>query len=192
MPAIVTIPVGTILPSLRWDVDWPVQMNKSDWSRGRKIMGLPGMPTWFVKASPPPMVTETAVRRWRSIIMQLEGPTNKLRLPSAPNQHPGPNPTMAAVNVSLKSMTLSSAAGLHDGMLGTVTTAAGYERMFLIVGEPSGAVINFTPELTDAPTVGAVVEIKNPCALVSLVGTKQGWDDNNGAAVFVFDAEESF
>lgn len=190
--AIIPLPTGFEVTSVKYDVDWPAQHNRPEFAPGRgRLRGLPGLPAWYFSAVLRAQATETTVRRWRSFKMRLRGIENSFKLPLAPNQFAGANPTVTAVGSDGLSLTLSSGAGLLDGMLGTVALPSGRHRLFVLGADAVGNIVTFQPELPEVPVVGTTVEFRNPYSLVAQMDTRQGWTDANGNANFAFDCEEA-
>lgn len=173
----------------RYDIDVPGQANRSEWTSTRQYVGLPGAETWYGHAAFLPVSREREKRLLRSFLLRLDGQLNSFKLPMAPGQHAGPNPTVSAI-VSPNSVTLSSAAGLHDGMFATIISN-GKGRLVVLTADPSGNTITFKPRLRVNPVGGSTVEIMNPYSEVVLLNPRNGFDDDEGVQTLEFDVEEA-
>lgn len=183
------IPLPPIYLRIRsLELDVPGQTNRSDWGGGRQVIGGPGADTWYAKCAFLPSGREREKRRLWAFLLSMKGEQNWFQLPKAPNQHPGPNPTVAAV-LDANTVTLSSAAGLEAGMFATFYYA-GRNRLVGLKGDPVGNTISFEPFLRGVPAVGSLVEIRNPFADMSFSNPRNGIDEDEGVATLEFDAEE--
>ena len=176
----------------RFDIDVPGQANRSDWTGSRQGVGQPGADTWYANAAFLPAATETDKRLLRVFLYSMRGSVNWFRLPRSPGQHPGPNPTVAAV-VDEFTITLSSAAGILPGMWATFTTGAKTRLVNILATNVGGNVnrISFEPLLRTDPAVASTVEIMNPFCEMVLSNPRNGFDTDEGVDTLEFDAEEA-
>jgi hypothetical protein len=172
----------------RLDLDVPGQSNRGDWTGTRQYVGGPGAEVWYARAAFLPVATERDKRHLRAFLWGLRGGQNWFRLPVAPNQHGGPNPTVAEV-LDPNTVQLNSTAGLSHGMFATFTYGA-TTRLVGIKGTPVDNTISFEPFLRADPAVASVVEVINPYSEMSLSNPRNGFDDDEGVATLEFDAEE--
>jgi len=172
----------------RFDIDVPGQANRSDWTSTRQYVGQPGAPTWYGRCAFLPAAIERHKRLLRAFLLDLDGGLNWFRLPMAPGQHAGPNPTVAGV-IDENTIVLSSAAGLSAGMWATFT-AGGRTRLVGLRADPVGNTISFKPFLRSDPALGSTVEIMNPYCEVVLSSARNGFDEEEGVATLELDVEE--
>ena len=114
-------PEALILNSLTLDV--PDQMNRSIWTRRRKIVGLPGAEMWMASFSIEPLATEDDERPWRAFLFNLRGRQNHFNYPLPRQRHVGGKPLVNAASGSgytlpldgmQPSTTLSTCTALHS------------------------------------------------------------------------------
>lgn len=172
----------------RLELDVPGQTNRSELTGTRQHVGMPGADTWYAKAAFLPAATVRDQRLLWAFQLALRGEQNWFRLPRFPGQHPGPNPTVAAV-LDPNTVQLSSAAGLSAGMAATFTYG-GRTRLVGLVGDPVGNTISFEPFLRGNPAVGSAVEIRTPFCEMSFSNPRNGIDEEDGVATLEFEAEE--
>lgn len=175
----------------RFDIDVPGQANRSDWSGTRQGVGQPGADTWYADAAFLSVATEKNKRLLRVFLYSLRGIQNHFRLPRSPGQHPGPNPTVAAV-VDPNTITLSSAAGILPGMWATFITGTSTRLVNVMATNVGGNAnrISFEPFLRSDPAVASAVEIMNPFCDMVLSGARNGFDDDDGVETLEIAAEE--
>lgn len=176
----------------RFDIDVPGMTNRSDWGGGRQHVGGPGAETWYAKCAFLPSARERDKRRLWAFLLAMRGEQNWFRLPKAPDQHPGPNPTVVEV-LDANTVVLSSAAGLEAGMFATFSynaLAGPKKRLVGLKGDPAGNTVSFEPFLRGMPAAGSVVEVQNPYAEMSFSNPRNGMDEDEGVATVEFDAEE--
>lgn len=177
----------------------PAQINRSAWTGGRKVVGLPGAEVWSGKVTVGPIATEDEERPWRAFQFGLRGPQNWFKMLLPCQAHSGNRPTVASgasngYTLPLTGMTASTTilpAGSHmtvplpSGRIRTVVLTAA------LVANGSGAgTATFEPALTEVPTLAATVETKNPYIAFSAVDPAQGFAFSNGVSSASFDVEE--
>lgn len=178
----------------------PSQVNRSAWTGGRKVVGLPGAEMWTGKVSIGPLATENEERPWRAFLFALRGPQNWFRLLLPCQAHSGNRPTVASgasngYTLPLTGMTVSSTI-LPAGSHMTVPLPSGRKRTVVLtaalVANGSGnGTATFVPALTEVPTLAATVETKDPYIALSAVDPKQGFVYAGGVASTGFDVEEA-
>lgn len=179
-----------------------VQVNRSGWTGTRQAVALPGAAYWSVAGEFVPVIGSANVLRWRAFFVSLRGSMNKFRVRVVQDQQTGAsNPTVrtgatAGTSVPLQGLPASSTV-LLAGMMMTVTLPSGHERLVCLTanltsnGSGQGTA-TFVPELSEAPTAGAAVEIRWPTALVALTAPVTGWDVVAGKRYsFAIEAEEA-
>lgn len=193
--AIIPVPAGAEFTNLVFEPDFPAQVNRTEWARGRKVVGLPGLPKWFIKGVLKLQSTETSIRLWRSFKMKLRGVENTFKIPvltGSAAQIPSANPTVVSVSANGLFVVVSSAANLKEGMYGTVALPSGHHRLFVLSADPISTLLSIQPELPETPTAGTAIEFRAPYALVAQIETRGGWEDSDGNAFFAFDTEEAY
>lgn len=185
--AIIPLP-PLFLKIRRLDIDVPGLGVRSEWTGTRQYIGLPGADTWYARAAFMQTAREREKRYLRAFLAALRGGANRFRLPVAPNQHPGPNPTVAAV-LDPNTVTLSDATGLVPGMYLTFLYLE-TGRLVTITGIADDTV-SFEPFLRVNPAVGNLVEAINPFCEMSLSNMRNGFDDDEGVYTLEFEAEEA-
>lgn len=195
---ILTVPDSEAVIIDRFDLDTPAQVNRSAWTKRRKVIDLPGAQMWSFQFHIEGVNTELAERPWRSFLVRLGGPANPFRLPVACSQHTGPKPRTQE-NSSGSTLRLSGFAGaqsMYAGQYLTVPLPSGHERLVMIINDfiadgGGNAIATVLPPLDEVPVSGLTVESINPWALVALPDSRNGWSLSDGISDFQFTAEEA-
>ena len=195
---IVPIPADLFLDGLTLVA--PSQVNRSEWTGRRKVIGAPGREYWRGKASIVDIVTEAEERQWRAFLFALDGPVNWFRWPLPCNNHIGPKPTVAAGAGNGYSLPLTGMQPntriLEAGQFMTVPLPSGHSRAVcltadLVTNGSGNATAQFRPALGEIPTLGATVETARPFVPMSAVSVEQGFSQANGVSGTSFDVEEA-
>lgn len=178
----------------------PAQVNRSEWTRRRKVIGQPGRESWRGQATIDTLTTEDQERPWRAWLFGLDGPVNWFRWPLPCNRHIGGKPTVAAgagdgYELDLEGMT-PNALILRAGQFMTVPLPSGHARAVCLLedlrSDGSGeATAVFRPALTEAPAEDAVVETADPYIPMCLTESEQGFALADGVSGASFDVEEA-
>lgn len=178
----------------------PSQVNRSEWTGKRKVVGLPGAELWRGKATIDTMATEAEERPWRAFLLALRGPENWFRWPLPCHRHIGPKPTVDTGATDGYSLPLKgiqpNARILEAGQYMTVPLPSGYSRAVCLTAElradGSGqAIAYFEPALGEVPAEDAEVETVDPYIAMALVSPEQGFTLSNGVSGSSFDVEEA-
>lgn len=185
---------------LTLDFDEPAQVNRSLWTAGRKVVGLPGGSYWRGNVAVENIATEQEERQWRAFLAQLRGVQNwfKAYLPCQSHIGPAPSVDTGAGNgytLPLTGMTPSTLI-LEAGQHLTVPMPSGHNRAVrltadLVTDAAGKAVAQIAPALNEVPILGAVVESANPFVPVAATETRLSLPQSNSVSGFSFDVEES-
>ena len=195
----IPMPAGD-LEDVEIELDQNFQVNRSAWTGRRRVSGMPGAQKWYASAVVPDIATEDEERPWRAFLLSLRGPVHRFRFPVACSQQVGRNPTVRTGAAPFTTLPLQglrpNATILHAGHYMTVPLPSGHHRLVMLtaplVTNGSGqADAQFTPELTEAPTAGTVVEITDPYMHAALIDPRQGWKLSGGLSSFIIQAEEA-
>jgi len=170
--AVKTLPSGTKLRSISWRLQQPAQVNRSGYTGGRRVVGLPGGSRWSATVDFVPFTSDESVRAWRGFLASLEGQVHTFYLPAPAAQHAGDNPT-ATVTAGSSTATLSASIGLKAGHFLTFTLASGRRQMVVLTADMVGGLATFRPPLREGAT--GVVETKAPYAQVALTEDTVSW-----------------
>jgi hypothetical protein len=198
--ALLTVPdtEALILNSLTLDV--PDQMNRSIWTRRRKIVGLPGAEMWMASFSLAPMATEDDERPWRAFLFNLRGRQNYFHYPMPRQRHVGGKPLVNAATGSGYELPLDgmepSTRILSAGHYMTVPLPSGHQRLVmlaadLITNSSGQATAQLNIELTEVPADNAVVETANPFIPVCNAEPRVTINWDNAVAGAGFNLEEA-
>lgn len=176
------------------------QVNRSAWTRRRRITQLPGVEWWLANFVTDTIATENDERPWRAFMAAAGAAPNRFRLPVACSQTTVANPTIQTTANGGNTLALTglppSLTILKAGQHMTIPLASGHERLVRLIGDlvsnGSGiATATFLPGLAGQANAGAVVEIRNPWLMAALVSSRQGHTVENGATAFTLDCEEA-
>lgn len=196
----ITVPDQDLIIGKNWELDQPAQVNRSQWTRRRKVVALPGASLWTCTARIRIRPTEVTKRAWRAFLTALRGPANWFKLQAACNQRTGSNPTVAsgaAIGWTLPLTGLPvSQTVLVAGQFMTVPLPSGFKALVCLsadlVSNGSGnATAAFNPALNEVATNGTTVETIDPYCMVALVKSQNGWSDENGLQSMAIKVEEA-
>lgn len=190
MSIVVSPPVPLPIATVEWRLIEPAQVNRSEWTGRRKVIGLPGAPRWTAKIELVPFVSEANVRRWRGWLAALQGPVNRFPVVACESQQTtASNPSVRAGAGNGRTLPLTglpaSATVLPAGAFLTVPLPSGHYRLVCLTAaltsDASGnATASFAPDLGEVPPYGTVVEIQKPYALMALTDDPAGWSVGRG------------
>ena len=198
--AVIIVPDDNALLLDVLELERPAQINRSAWTSRSKTVGLPGAPLWYAKAHVRNANTERVKRHWRAFITALRGMQNSFRLRVTRCQQTDVvNPKLVSGAANATTLTLSglpaSTSLLAIGDYMTVRSQNHEQLVMLmqpLVSNASGqAVAIFEPELCEAATVGADVEIRRPWLLAKQMEPRSGWSNEGGRSSFQFDVVEA-
>lgn len=189
---------GLLLDQL--DLFTPAQVNRSQWTGTRKVVGMPGVELWTGRATIDLITTEEEERPWRAFLFGLRGPENWFRWPLPCHRHIGPKPVVDSGASDGYSLPLTgmqpNARILRAGQFMTVPLPSGHYRAVCLTADlradASGdAVASFEPALGETPTLGATVETVDPFIPMALSEDRQGFSMADGISGASFDVEEA-
>lgn len=178
----------------------PAQVNRSEWTGRRKVIGGLGREVWRGNATIADITTEVDERPWRAFIFALRGPVNWFRWPLPCNTHIGPMPVVgigAGDGYSLPMSGLQPNATILDaGQFMTVPLPSGHARAVCLsaplVSDVAGnAVASFEPALGEIPTTGTTIETVAPYIPMSATGNEAGFSLSDGVSGTSIEVEEA-
>lgn len=197
---LITLPTGFEFDAEDWEIDVPAQVNRSVFTKRRKVIGLPGAESWSCRLTVEPIATETDERPWRAFLLSLRGQQNTFNVKAACQSPPAGTPTVnsgatAGYTLPITGLAISQTI-LKAGQFMTVPLPSGHKRLVCLtadlVSNGSGnATATFEPALTEVPTTSTAIEMSNPYCPMSLKARSNGWTRNQGVAQFILDAEEA-
>lgn len=179
-------------------LDVPGHENVSAWTGARKVIGGPGAEVWYGRVTIDLISTEDEERAWRAFLFALNGRENWFKAPLPCHQHAGGFPTISGVP-SQYSLALGGMAPAliiaRSGQFMTVPLPTGRFRTVCLISNLTtnslgNATATFRPALTEAPSLGATVETKNPFLPVSATTTRLGLSNDQGVSGTAFDVRE--
>lgn len=178
----------------------PAQVNRSQWTRTRKVVGMPGVELWTGKATIAPLATEAAERPWRAFLFGLRGPVNWFRWRLPCNRHIGPKPVVDVYPSDGYELPLAgmqpNARILLAGQFMTVPLPSGHARAVCLMADlradaDGNATAVFEPALSEVPAEGVEVETTDPYIPMSLIEPEQGFSAIQAVSGASFDVEEA-
>lgn len=178
----------------------PRQVNRSEWTGTRKVIGGTGREIWRGHATIADIATEDDERHWRAFLFGLDGQVNWFRWVLPCNTHIGAKPVVASGAGDAYTLPLSgmqpNARILRAGQFMTVPLPSGHWRAVCLsadlMADGSGnATASFTPALGEVPTLAATVETVDPFIPMSLTNGEQGFSLTDGTSGTAFDVDES-
>ena len=193
--ALLTVPDTEALILTNLALDVPDQMNRSVWTRHRKIVGLPGAEMWFPSFVLEPMATEDEERPWRAFLFSLRGRQNIFHYPLPKQRHVGGKPLVNAASGSGYTLPLDgmqpSTRILSAGHYMTVPLPSGHQRLVMLAADlitnASGeATAQLNIELGEIPADNVTVETAEPFIPVcnSEARVSISWDNAVSGAGF--------
>ncbi len=196
----ITIPAPDDLLLTNLTLVAPAQVNRSQWTGRRKVIGGPGREYWRGTMALSGIATEEEERQWRAFLFALDGPVNSFRWPLPCNQHIGPKPTVDSGASNGYTLPLTGMQPgtilMRAGQYMTVPLPSGHARAVVLtadlVTDASGkATAQFRPALGEIPTLGATVETATPFIPMSLTTSEVGIDLADGISGTSFEVEEA-
>ncbi len=200
MSSEITIPLPDDLLLTNLALIAPAQVNRSEWTGRRKVIGGPGREYWRGTMAIEGIATEEEERQWRAFLFALDGPVNWLRWPLPCNRHIGPKPTVDSGASNGYTLPLTGMQPgtiiLRAGQFMTVPLPSGHARAVCLtadlVTDASGeATAQFRPALGETPTLGATVETADPFIPMSLTASDVGLALADGVSSASFEVEEA-
>lgn len=201
--AIIQPPAKLPLRGVKWRCPEPAIVNRSGWTNTSKVVGLPGAGLWKGSGTFVTQIGEESALPWRGFFLALRGQRNSfpLRAIERVRQTAIANPIVQAGAGNADTLPVeglpANTAVLRAGELMTVPLPSGHQRLVgltapLVSDAKGRAIARFAPELGEIPAAGAVVEIREPFALVRQTSEEPGWDVDVGQTyAFPFAFEEA-
>ena len=167
----ITLPSTPKPTSMTWKLVQPAQNNISTWTGARQVLAS-GRGWWECQINYPPIVGTSNFNAWRSFTAKMRGTVNDVQIPVDPTAQSSISNTML-VNGAGQTGRSINVDGLPNST--TVLTAGqfvtiGNQLLQLtadVTSNGSGqATVTFEPSIRAAPADNAVVEFKNPYALM--------------------------
>lgn len=167
----ITFPSSPKPSTMSWRLVQPAQQNISQWTGARQVLAS-GRGWWECSLTLPPIVGESAVNSWRAFTALARGAANDFRVP-----------VNEIAQSSAVATPLVNGAGQTGRSLNTdgwpVSITVLYAGQFVTIGNQllqltadvvsngSGqATISFEPAIRVSPADNAIIEYKNPYALM--------------------------
>lgn len=167
----ITFPSSPKPSTMSWRLVQPAQQNISQWTGARQVLAS-GRGWWECTLTLPPIVGESAVNSWRAFIGLARGVTNDFQVPVNEIDQSGLTVTARINGANQTGRSLNtdgwpnSTAILSAGQFVTI----GNQLLQLtadVTSNGSGqATISFEPAIRVSPADNAVIEYKNPYALM--------------------------
>lgn len=167
----ITFPSSPKPSTMSWRLVQPAQQNISQWTGARQVLAS-GRGWWECTLTLPPIVGESAVNSWRAFIGLARGVTNDFQVPVNEIEQSGLAVTARINGANQTGRSLNtdgwpnSTAILSAGQFVTI----GNQLLQLtsnVTSNASGqATISFEPAIRVSPADDAIIEYKNPYALM--------------------------
>lgn len=177
----ITFPSSPKPSGMSWRLVQPAQQNMSEWTGARQVLAS-GRGWWECSVTLPPIVGEAAVNPWRAFFGLARGAANDFQVPVNEIAQSGLSVTARINGAGQTGRSLNtdgwpnSTAVLSAGQFVTI----GNQLLQLtadVTSNGSGeATLSFEPAIRVSPADNAVIEYKNPYALMYFV-------DNPGYSV---------
>lgn len=169
--ATITFPSTPSPASMSWRLVQPAQMNISEWTGARQVMPS-GRGWWDCNVEMPPIVGESRVNAWRAFFGLAQGAANNFRVPVSPTAQSSASSTPRINGAAQTGRSL-----ITDGWpVSTTVLAAGQyltindqllQLTAAVTANASGqATISIAPAIRVSPADNALIEFKNPYALM--------------------------
>lgn len=172
--ATITFPSSPKPAGMSWRLIQPAQQNISAWTGARQVMPS-GRGWWECSITLPPIVGTSHVNAWRAFMGSAQGATNDFQVPVSPIAQSTATETARVNGASQTGRSL-----ITDGWPPSTTVLSGGQYVTInnqllqltsnVTSDASGnATINFAPAIRVSPADNAVIEYKNPYALMFFV-----------------------
>lgn len=195
--ATITFPSSPAPQSMSWRLVQPAQLNISAWTGARQVLPS-GRGWWECSLSLPPIVGESAVGNWRAFIAAAQGVANDFKVPVNEIAQSSSTATPRVNGAGQTGRTL-----ITDGWPVSTTVLNGGQFVTIgdqllqltanVVSDSSGnATISFAPAIRVSPADNALIEYKNPYALMYFA-EEPGYSVEPGLVYSIsFNLRESF
>lgn len=201
---IITPPAEIPTSKDSWRLINPAQVNRSSWTGSRQVQLLPGA-RYGTKLTMAPRAYANDAKAWRAFFASLDGVAGKFKV------YPEPMIRTAFNNALVKGAGQTGSSLLVDGLnngsgnkvldVGDYITVAlptkGFQLLMLTgltnTNGSGESTFSFKPMLREAPADNALVEIRRPYAVMSLM--EQGFSFERDIMLFHYfelDAEETW
>ncbi len=203
--ATITPPSPLPLRSVRWQLNTPTQVNRSEWTGARQAVIIAGAARWSASGEMKPIIKQSNAVAWQAFFIALRGQANVFQLRAVEAQQTASaNPTVNGGSQTGNTLNLTGLSGsvastfLPAGSKMTIPFADGTCQLVvltadLVVGASTTGSATIEPRLRKSPANAATVEVQYPYALMALTSDMMGWTVDPGQKYgFAFEAEEAF
>lgn len=194
-----TLPSRPRISSVEWTLTQPGQVNRSEFTGTRRVVVLATAPRWSAKVKFVQSIGEAQVKALRAFLAALQGQAGQFKLGMCENaQVSAAGGAVVVDGGGQTAYTLATRGWKVGALLGAGDfVTIGNQPLQLVAGavaDSNGkATLHFAPYLRTSPADGAVVEVVNPYAVMSLTADAAGWSVSPGQIYDVsLDCEESF
>ncbi len=203
--ATITPPSPLPLRSVRWQLNTPTQVNRSEWTGARQAVIIAGAARWSASGEMKPIIKQSNAESWQAFFIALRGQANVFQLRAVEAQQTASaNPTVNGGSQTGNTLNLTGLSGsvastfLPAGSKMTIPFSDGTCQLVvltsaLVVGASTTGTATIEPRLRKSPANAATVEVQYPYALMALTSDVTGWTVDRGQLYgFAFEAEEAF
>lgn len=169
----ITLPSTPKPQSMSWTLKQPAQNNISTWTGARQVLPS-GRGWWECQITYPPIVGTTSFNAWRAFIALMRGAANDVQIPVDPTAQSAIANTMSVNGAGQTGRSINvdglpnSTTVLVAGQFVTIGNQLLQLTANVTTNGTGQATISFEPSIRSAPADNAVVEFKNPYALMYL------------------------
>jgi hypothetical protein len=171
--ATITFPANAVIEGLQWKLIMPSQTNISGWTGQRQVLGS-NRGWWECVMTPAPIVGDAAVKPWRAFLAQARGMVNDFQV----RVHPRAQSSLANT-VRVQGAGQTGRSIITDGWPNSTAVLSAGDYVTIndqlvqltanVTSNGSGvATLTFEPPIRTAPADDALVEYRNPYALMYL------------------------
>jgi len=173
--ATITFPSSPKPRGMQWKLHQPTQINVSEWT-GRRQVQSSNRGWWECRFTLPPIVGRDNFNPWRSFLAQARGGANDFQVPIDNVEQAANTGNTARVNGGFqtgRSLTTNgwpaSQTILQAGQFVTINDQLLQLTADVATSAGGTATIEFEPPIRVSPADNAVIEYRNPYALMYLV-----------------------
>lgn len=169
----ITLPTSPKPQTMMWKLTQPAQNNISQWTGARQVLPS-GRGWWECQITYPPIVGTTNFNTWRAFMALLRGPANDVQIPVDVTAQSAISNTMSVSGAGQTGRSINvdglpnSTTVLVAGQFVTINNQLLQLTADVVSNGTGQATISFEPAIRAAPADNAVVEFKNPYALMYL------------------------
>lgn len=170
----ITFPSSPKPSGMSWMLKQPAQQNISEWTGARQVLAS-GRGWWECNVTLPPIIGETSVNAWRSFIAKARGAANDFQVPvneiaqSASTATPRINGAGQTGRSLVTDGWPNSTTTLSAGQFVTIGDQLLQLTADVVSNGTGQATISFEPAIRVSPADNALIEYKNPYALMYFV-----------------------